>query len=157
MPRKRNPFPPHRSCLCGEDAWIKVLRRGWCRKCFVELNETFDTPTKSRLGKYGLHLNRFAQLFIQQEGVCRICRSGPPLVIDHDHATGRVRGLLCSKCNTGLGFFRDDPRLLREAIRYLDKRAIVTFSDAAAKRVRDRDRWRLTATQAADDPGEETG
>lgn len=53
---------------------------------------------------------------------CQICRTPFTLTeacIDHDHRTGKVRGRLCQPCNNGLGRFRDDPRLLRAAIRYL--------------------------------------
>src|SRR5689334_15698995 len=45
--------------------------------------------------------------------------SGKKLVVDHDHATDLIRGLLCSTCNTGLGCFKDDPKLFRKAIKYL--------------------------------------
>lgn len=110
--------------------------RGWCRDCFMKLNETFDIPTGERLSKYGLSLNTFARMFVAQGGTCRICHSDPPLVIDHDHDTGKVRGLLCGRCNSGLGFFRDDPLLLREAIRYLTPKATAAHSAAAARRIR---------------------
>lgn len=50
---------------------------------------------------------------------CMICESVERLCIDHDHTTGEVRGILCSKCNTGLGFFRDNPQLLHKASSYL--------------------------------------
>lgn len=51
-------------------------------------------------------------------GRCAICGL-PEKAIDHNHATGEVRGLLCGSCNTGLGFFRDSPKLLRKAAEYL--------------------------------------
>jgi Recombination endonuclease VII len=59
----------------------------------------------------------------QQDNRCAICshESSAPgdLIIDHDHQTGRVRGLLCSNCNSGLGFFRDNSAALLQAVAYL--------------------------------------
>jgi len=50
---------------------------------------------------------------------CVICGSDEKLVVDHDHVTGQVRGMLCNHCNRGLGHFRDDPLLLEFAAQYL--------------------------------------
>jgi hypothetical protein len=62
-------------------------------------------------------------LLALQQGVCAICKkaelSNKALAVDHCHKTGRFRGLLCRKCNTGLGFFNDDPDLLEAAKNYL--------------------------------------
>ena len=74
---------------------------------------------------YGLELHEVEALFAQQGGICKICFR--PIVlggkggakVDHDHATGKVRGILCSPCNTGLGQFRDNPIILQSAINYL--------------------------------------
>lgn len=58
----------------------------------------------------------------KQKGLCWICKDPPGkqrLALDHCHKTNRVRGLLCSACNTGLGLFKDKPGVLLRAARYL--------------------------------------
>jgi hypothetical protein len=75
-------------------------------------------------------LEYYCQLLQEQEGVCAICKqpnnhirrsSGTPcdLHVDHDHITGKIRGLLCGKCNMGLGLFMDSTYLLEKAVAYL--------------------------------------
>ncbi len=57
-----------------------------------------------------------------QGGVCGICGGRDrdrDLAIDHDHETGEIRGLLCSRCNTALGSFRDNPEIITAALSYL--------------------------------------
>jgi hypothetical protein len=66
---------------------------------------------------------------------CAICYSAPDgkrvLAQDHCHGTGQLRGFLCMHCNTGLGHFKDDPRLLRRAARYLVRFKALSLRDAA--------------------------
>ncbi len=72
---------------------------------------------------YGISQAHYDVMLFQQADCCAICgeqpRTSRRLVVDHDHATGRVRALLCDRCNTGLGHFGDDIKLMRKAIRYL--------------------------------------
>lgn len=76
---------------------------------------------------YGITLDQYYALEKLQDGVCAICKKPNTckktnrLYVDHCHATGKVRGLLCMKCNTGLGYFDDNISKLREAIEYLNK------------------------------------
>ena len=63
--------------------------------------------------------DEFNALEKAQEGRCKICKKEKPLVIDHCHAEGHVRGLLCKQCNSGLGMFYDNIAYLSEAIEYL--------------------------------------
>lgn len=72
--------------------------------------------------KYGITLDDYEILVEQQNAECQICTdSSKQLVVDHDHNTGKVRGLLCAKCNAGLGMFQDDSKLLIQAAKYLEK------------------------------------
>ena len=71
---------------------------------------------------YGITTIEFAGLVMAQGGRCAICREAPAgkeLAIDHDHATGKVRGLLCANCNLALGLLHDDPKLMLSAVEYL--------------------------------------
>jgi hypothetical protein len=62
-----------------------------------------------------------AALLAGQNGACPICgATGEELVLDHSHASGRIRGLLCARCNISLAWFRDDPKMLRGAANYLE-------------------------------------
>lgn len=62
---------------------------------------------------------------VAQNNCCAICKKARKLVVDHDHLTGRVRGLLCKGCNTALGVFGDSTVGLRQAIAYLETPQIV--------------------------------
>ena len=79
--------------------------------------------TRNLRNKYGLSVEDYAMLFESCGGKCAICGTTQfgtkrPHV-DHDHETGKVRGLLCSRCNLGIGYFGDSPELLLEAAAYL--------------------------------------
>ena len=73
--------------------------------------------------KYGLSNERYEKIKAKQDDCCAICKVEPPdkLCVDHDHLTGKVRGLLCHRCNRSLGSFNDDIDLLKQSIKYLRK------------------------------------
>ncbi|WP_073927128.1 endonuclease VII domain-containing protein [Streptomyces sp. CB03911] len=76
---------------------------------------------KSHLrAKYGLEPHEYTAMVEEQRGLCLICETPQEkLVVDHDHQTGKVRGLLCNSCNAALGFLRDRPEVALAAARYL--------------------------------------
>ena len=73
---------------------------------------------------YGISSEELRCMLEKQKNVCLICskkcKTGRRLSVDHDHKAGKVRGLLCNKCNNGLGNFDDDISLLKKAIKYID-------------------------------------
>lgn len=68
---------------------------------------------------YQLTPEEVRELATSQGGVCRICQAAPAMHIDHDHDDGAIRGMLCFRCNAGIGQFADDPERLRRAAGYL--------------------------------------
>jgi len=75
-----------------------------------------DASTASR---YGLKFKIFRAIKLASDS-CPICGRAEKLVVDHNHKTGAVRSLICTRCNVGLGQFGDDPNLLRKAAEYLE-------------------------------------
>ena len=73
--------------------------------------------------KYGITIEQYDEMFKRQGGRCEICKSKPTknLYIDHDKITKKVRGLLCRECNTALGSYRENIKILQSAIRYIKK------------------------------------
>jgi len=73
---------------------------------------------------YNITLEQYDRMLTEQDNVCVICGTDYPgkqgrFVVDHNHVTGEVRGLLCNQCNVGLGALQDNPSLLLKAAQYL--------------------------------------
>jgi len=80
----------------------------------------------SLMKKYGISLDTFNNMYEIQNGCCAICGKHEneflkPLAVDHNHMTGQIRCLLCTKCNMGLGYFEDNSSLLQKANNYINK------------------------------------
>lgn len=95
-----------------------------------DYNNSRYCPERNKNNKllkaYGISLDDYNSLLVEQEGCCAICKRHHSLFmrklsVDHDHKTGRVRGLLCKDCNTSLGQFNDDVDTLLSAVSYLNR------------------------------------
>lgn len=101
--------------LCGVPGCQKPLRaNGYCGS------------HNRRLSKFGITHTELERLLQGQHGRCAICRAAQPggsgdWCIDHDHVTGQVRALLCTRCNCAIGLLQDDPEIIRAAAQYVEK------------------------------------
>ena len=125
--------------MCGEDKPLsnfgrrfgrkKHLWKAYCRPCSAK----YESEWRRKSARYrraastrqrrGFTPEQAAELLRAQGNVCGICAAPSPgkkdWHADHDHRTGKIRGMLCGNCNRGIGYLRDDPRILQEAIDYL--------------------------------------
>lgn len=92
--------------------------RSWLR---TEAGKRFQKKSnrKKKLAAYGLTPADYDLLVNKQDGKCAICQQAKRLVVDHCHATGKIRGLLCHHCNTGIGLLGEQPERFDNAKRYL--------------------------------------
>lgn len=96
--------------------------QSYCKTC----HKTRTAPAMRKM-LYGITQSQYDEMLISQNGVCAICnmsnneKRDRALSVDHDHKTGKVRGLLCQRCNIGLGKFQDDIWIMELAILYLKK------------------------------------
>src|SRR5262245_21001533 len=115
----------------------REYRRKWARKNRDKIREQRRRHRKKHPDKerhrrrvndlrrtYGIEIRQWEALFKSQGGVCAIC--GNPetyrrLSMEHEHRSGKIRGLLCNSCNNGLGRFFDSEKLLRAAAKYIKK------------------------------------
>ena len=138
----RKAKPTHREC--GVCKLVKPLddmernaslKHGYgyrCRPCASE--ET----RRQRMKKYGISVEEYDALLARQNGTCAICK-GPQhngrqkrMHVDHCHETGLVRGLLCSRCNRGIGFFGHRADWMASAAGYLNP--LASFQRTPSKR-----------------------
>lgn len=99
-----------------------------CKQCVNDRTRPYDADKNkdSHLRRlYGITLKEYNRMLEAQGHCCAICGGsegmslGRHMAVDHCHDTGMVRGILCSHCNRGLGFFKDNPELLTAAAKYL--------------------------------------
>lgn len=105
--------------------------RGECKACLntrrqVRRANSLNEVRKKLARRYNLSVQEYMQLHELQRGKCAICGKpevnlGRLLSVDHNHKTGKVRGLLCFKCNTAIGLLYDSEILLGMALDYLKK------------------------------------
>lgn len=102
--------------------------RTWRERQKAKNLEAFrERERHHNLKKYGIGTAEFNAMYEHQQGRCAICNREPSyhsrhkrLHVDHDHVTGKVRGLLCHACNSGIGSFSERREILQAAIHYLD-------------------------------------
>lgn len=96
-----------------------------CRACAKLSPEKKREATLKH--RYGITAKIYDQLAANQLNRCALCSTDVPggsrknFLVDHNHETGEVRGLLCYNCNNGLGMLKDSPKLLKRAIQYLEE------------------------------------
>lgn len=106
---------PHSRCKDCDHARVRIYHKNNRDKL------TRQQLISHRRRQYGITEEQYNNMILSQNNLCAICNkpSNKTLHIDHDHETGQVRGLLCSNCNTGIGFFKEDVAALTKAIEYL--------------------------------------
>jgi hypothetical protein len=120
----------------------------WCKACSKEYAATYYRNNAEKLKRgmyasslrrlYGISPEQVEELLERQSHSCAICGAAfgsQTPHIDHNHATGEVRGLLCHKCNTALGLFMDDPVNIRAALGYLESKGSYGRQASAAASV----------------------
>lgn len=107
----------HKTVSVCRECHKKQCRERWHARPVIERKAS---RVKSM---YGLDPDKYISMHEAQQGKCAICNEEPKtkrgLHVDHDHESGKVRGLLCHGCNVALGSFKEDVTLLNKAIKYL--------------------------------------
>ena len=110
------------------------LNAQWLERWSMDSEFRERRRARYRLKKYGLATEDHQRMLAEQNGVCAVCKrnSDRELCVDHCHATQKVRGLLCWKCNTGIGMFDDDPDRMRAGAAYVERARGVAGARGAA-------------------------
>lgn len=133
-------YMPDKPCPQGHRT-LRYTKYGQCLDCLKIFKEAYRATEKgrnkdkeysknyewkgkqnARLRNYGITQEEYDAFILKQNGKCAICKIGLDMgkrtCIDHCHNSKRVRGILCWSCNVGIGHFKDNPDLLREAALY---------------------------------------
>lgn len=124
--------------MCGD---AKPLRKMYKNHGCVSVSNLCKTCKRAkynwRTQGFECNWDIYYRLYEEQGGKCRICGGeqhgfrGKRLNVDHNHVTGKIRGLLCHSCNVSIGHFNDDPAILRRVIAYLESDGALQVPSAA--------------------------
>lgn len=112
-------FPRNKCARDGRHSYCKPCHNARTRETVERLHGT--TRHYHLMRRHSISALEADEILVEQDDVCPICLEKPAVHVDHDHATGRVRGILCFNCNGGLGQFRDRVDIMLNAIRYLER------------------------------------
>lgn len=116
---RRDDFGRNRASRDGLTSYCKPCHNAKSKQTYTRLyGSTREYHLRRR---YGITGDEYQELVDARGGLCALCQERPAQHVDHDHVTGRVRGVLCSCCNQGLGNFRDRADVMRQAIVYLER------------------------------------
>ena len=127
LERKRRAMLPQKTNYCSCCGVEIERKKMYCELCRVDRNKINISKSVRRntlRKKYGITPEEYEFLLHKQKGVCKGCGNPPNgkrLSVDHDHKTGKVRGLLCNHCNIAIGYVNDSPSILQNLIDYLTK------------------------------------
>lgn len=106
-------YSPRECEACGETYRPGSAAARWCKTCVP------DKQAYQRMLKYGVSYPRWIAMLDRYDGMCWVCRTRLAVSLDHDHVTGRPRGVTCQKCNVALHYAENAEWLVRAA-RYLE-------------------------------------
>lgn len=117
-------------------------KSSWCKSCFKEHWKDYYEEHREVLSKrrskynsskdrnrhlkynYGIDYHEYEEMLIRQNGLCAVCKTTGErshLSIDHNHKTGKIRGLLCHTCNSALGMLKENKDIVANLLRYLNE------------------------------------
>lgn len=119
-------FHKNKASRKGHSYECKPCCKSRSKRRWQEMENKAEYCRRNVLRQYGITPAEYNRMFLAQDGLCAICsrpeEGSKNLSVDHDHVTGVVRGLLCAKCNQGIGLLREDPAIMRGAIQYITTR-----------------------------------
>ena len=120
-------FPKRTHSPNGKHPWCRECKQKYARKYNKLPAEQKKTRKRYLATRYNISLKKYEELHRNQNGMCFLCSKvekpasrNTRLCVDHNHNTGKIRGLLCDNCNRALGMFGDDYRVLQRAANYLE-------------------------------------
>lgn len=111
-----------KECISKHFQDYKIKNREKLQNIWRQSSRKYSNSDRSRirtLARHGITIEIYDSMYDKQNGKCAICNLSIKLCVDHNHTSGKVRGLLCFHCNTALGLFKDDLKILNSAIKYL--------------------------------------